>query len=73
MNPGSFLICTHNEGYQASLELRKLYEVLPDSRAARHTQVRVVDESGEGYLYPASYFTIVELPQEIAEEVAHAV
>lgn len=56
-----FVICAMNGGY-ASLELRKLYEVLPDPEAEKHAQVRIVDESGEAYLYTASFFTPVNLP-----------
>jgi hypothetical protein len=49
-------LCIDNTGYPVSLELRKLYEVLPDSKASVLGQLKVVDESGEAYLYPASYF-----------------
>lgn len=58
-----FAICIHNENYPAALELRKIYQVIPDEKAARHQMVRVVDESGEDYLYPTSYFVSIELPQ----------
>lgn len=73
MKQHAFLICTRNTGYEISLELRKLYEALPDAKAAEHAQVRVIDESGEDYLYPASFFAVVDLPQDIANEVVHAV
>ena len=46
----SFAVCVRNDGYEVSLELRKIYEVVPDKVAARHRQVRVIDESGEDYL-----------------------
>ena len=59
-----FLLCIHNTGYTVALELRKLYEVLPDVQADADGYVRVVDESGEDYLYPASWFARVELPIE---------
>jgi hypothetical protein len=52
----SFVVCINNEGYPASLEIRKLYQTIPDERAARQGHVRVIDESGEDYLYPESYF-----------------
>jgi len=58
-----FVVCIKNDGYAASLEVRKIYEVIPDARAAEHQLVRVVDESGEDYLYPAGYFTPIEVPQ----------
>ena len=60
-----FIVCVKNEGYAASLELRKIYQVIPDARAAEHQLVRVVDESGEDYLYPADYFVAIELPQAV--------
>ena len=62
-----FAICIHNEGYPASLELWKIYRVVPDEKAMRHQLVRIVDESGEDYLYPESYFVPIELPQAAEE------
>jgi hypothetical protein len=61
----NFAVCIRNKGYEASLELRKIYLMLPDAEAAKHDQVRVVDESGEDYLYPESYFAEIELPQPL--------
>jgi hypothetical protein len=58
-------ICVDNTDYPASLELHKLYRVLPDEDAERDGDVRVIDESGEDYLYPADYFLLVEFPQAI--------
>ncbi len=58
-----FAICVKNDEYPASLQLWKVYRVLPDSRGERHNMMRVVDESGEDYLFSASYFVPVELPQ----------
>ncbi len=70
-----FAVCIRNEEYEASLELRKIYEVLEDSVAAEHQMIRVVDEEGEDYLYPAAWFVSIELPrnveQAILELVAH--
>ena len=57
-----FLLCVANKGYEASLELRKLYEQLPDKEAERHNQVRIIDESGEDYLYPTDFFAPIKLP-----------
>lgn len=51
-----FAVCIDNSGYPASLELGKLYQVLPDPDARVHGQMRVIDESGEDYLYPSSFF-----------------
>lgn len=56
------VVCIDNTGYPASLERRKLYEILPDATAAAHDQVRIIDESGEDYLYPAALFVTVHLP-----------
>ena len=56
----NFAICVRNRGYRASLELRKLYPLLPDSFADEHQMVRVIDESGEDYLYPAKFFVCVD-------------
>lgn len=52
----AFAICAQNEGYEASLELRKLHRVLPDPSSERHDLIRVVDESGEDYIYPDEFF-----------------
>lgn len=60
-----FAICVQNEGYPASLELWKVYRVLPDEKAARHQLVRVIDESGEDYLYAESYFAPIKLPRAV--------
>lgn len=62
-----FAICIQNEGYPASLELWKIYRMVPDEKAARHQLVRIVDESGEDYLYPESYFVPIKLPQAAEE------
>ena len=58
-----FLLCVKNEAYPASLEVRKVYHSLPDPVAATRGFVRVVDESGEDYLYPSECFVAVELPE----------
>jgi uncharacterized protein YnzC (UPF0291/DUF896 family) len=54
-----FVVCVKNKDYAASLELRKLYEVISDETAAKLRQIRVIDESGEDYLYPEEYFVTV--------------
>ena len=61
-----FAICVDNSEYPASLELHKTYRVLPDEDAQKDGDLRVVDESGEDYLFPADYFVLVELPEESA-------
>jgi len=68
MSEHKFVVCVRNDDYGASLELRKLYEVLPDEEAANHGQLRIVDESGEDYLYPQSFFAPVELT-ELTEQL----
>ncbi len=65
-----YLLCIKNEGYPASLEVRKLYRVLPDASAAAHDLVRVVDESKEDYLYPESFFVPIDLPEAAASAIA---
>jgi hypothetical protein len=60
-----FVVCIKNDSYPASLELRKIYKVVADARAAEHGQIRVIDESGEDYLYPASFFIPIELPEAV--------
>jgi len=67
-----FVVCVNNDEYAASLELRKLYEVLPDEEASKYGQVRVIDESGEDYLYPESFFAPVELPALTEERILRA-
>ena len=64
-----FILCINNEGYEALIELRKLYENIPDKEAERHGQVRIIDESGEDYLFPASYFAPVRLLAETKQKI----
>jgi hypothetical protein len=66
------VLCLQNRGYEASLERRKLYQAIPDRDAQKHGQVRVIDESGEDYLYPASFFAFVKLPPTIRRRVLAA-
>jgi hypothetical protein len=68
----SFAVCVKNKDYAASLELRKIYKVIPDDLAAKHQQIRVVDESGEDYLYPVDYFVSIELPQAVEKALTLA-
>ncbi len=67
-----FAVCVNNSEYPASLELHKIYRVLPDEDDAIDGDIRVVDESGEDYLYPADYFVAVELPQQLKESLLRA-
>lgn len=57
-----FGLCLNNEGYTASLEVGKVYRVIPDDEAAVHSYIRVIDESGEDYAYTADRFHLIQLP-----------
>ena len=67
-----YAVCIRNEGNEASLERNKLYVVLPDSRAEADGLVRVIDEDGEHYLYPAAWFVAVELPKVVERSLLKA-
>ncbi len=60
-----FAICVDNTDYEASLILRKIYEIIPDEPGDKDDLIRIVDESGEDYLYHKSGFLLVEFPQEV--------
>ena len=60
---GKFMLCVNNDEYPASLEARKIYRRLADPAAAKRGFVRIIDESGDDYLYPAEKFVTVELPR----------
>ncbi len=62
-----FVICIENKNYPASLEFGKIYRVIADEKAAQHKMIRVVDESGEDYLYSEDSFVAIALPQ-LAED-----
>lgn len=68
----NYVICIRNDGYRASLEVRKLYQRLADPEADRYDMVRVVDESGDDYLYPSSHFVAVDLPAETGRTLEEA-
>lgn len=70
--PARFLICVDNKGYAVSLEKRKIYLALPDTDAFKHGQVRVIDESGEDYLYPKSLFLPTTVPQSVRKAILQA-
>jgi hypothetical protein len=67
-----FAVCVRNSGYEASLELRKLYAVIPDPDAETDGMLRVIDESGEDYLFPSTNFVLAPLPAAIEEAVLRA-
>jgi hypothetical protein len=66
------VVCVSNEGYLASLERRKIYVVLSDADAEKHGLIRIVDESGEDYLYPKALFRSIALPEAVRKAVLAA-
>ena len=60
-----FVVCIENGEYPASLELCKIYRVLADDEAAKDGDFRIIDESGEGYLYPAEWFVFIDVPHQV--------
>ena len=59
-----YVLCVKNRGFAASLEVRKVYRVRPDPSANAHGLIRVIDESGEDYLYPEKLFVLIDVPRE---------
>ncbi len=66
-----FVVCISNAGYPVSLELHKIYRVVPDEDAAADGDIRVVDESGDDYLYPASCFVPIKVPTAVQKSLLH--
>jgi hypothetical protein len=66
------VVCVDNEGYRASLEPHKIYVALRDAAAEKHALLRIVDESGEDYLYPKAFFRAIALPQSVKKAVLAA-
>ncbi len=67
-----FVVCVRNDGYEASLERNKIYAVLPDKDAERDGELRVVDESGEDYLFSADRFVVIDLPAAVRASLLKA-
>lgn len=67
-----FAVCIANEGYEASLERNKIYAVVEDWDATADGDIRIVDESGEDYLYPSTWFVMIEVPQAVQDSVIRA-
>jgi hypothetical protein len=67
-----FVICVENTGYEVDLERRKIYLVVSDVAAAKRGYIRVIDDSGEDYLYPEALFVPVALPASVKRAVLHA-
>jgi hypothetical protein len=66
------VVCVNNQGHSAALETRKIYVALRDAAAEKHGLIRVVDESGDDYLYPKTFFRPIALPQAIKKAVLAA-
>ncbi|MCC6453689.1 MAG: hypothetical protein IT328_01975 [Caldilineaceae bacterium] len=62
-----YVMCINNAGYLVSLTLHKVYKVIPDEKGERHAMIRIVDDTGEDYLFPVSRFVPVQIP-EVAEQ-----
>ncbi len=67
-----FVVCINNVDYPASLEVHKIYRVLIDEDATSEGDIRIIDESGEDYLYPSSYFVPIQVPQTVGESLLRA-
>ena len=67
-----FLVCVENDGYVVSLEKRKIYVSLPDADAEKNGLLRIVDESGDDYLYPRAFFHPIALPEAVKKAVLSA-
>ena len=74
MNPFKrhFAVCIDNTDYEASLIPRKIYDIIPDEKAAQDDLIRIVDESGEDYLHHISHFVVVEFPAEVEQVLVAA-
>jgi hypothetical protein len=70
--PRQLVVCIDNDGYPASLEKRKIYIALSDPAAGKQGLIRVVDESGEDYLYPETFFRPIDVPQSVRKAILAA-
>ena len=68
-NSKPFAVCVANAGNEASLILGKVYRVIPDAQAAKDDLVRIIDESGEDYLFETSQFVLVDFPSEVKKKL----
>ena len=67
-----FVVCVNNSDYPASLELHKIYRAIVDKEASEEGDIRIIDESGEDYLYPSSYFAPIKVPETVEESLLRA-
>ena len=68
-----FAVCINNSDYPASLELHKIYRVIPDNEAQQDGDLRIIDESGEDYLYPAKWFVMMSVPKKLESSLLQSV
>ncbi|MGM0426751.1 MAG: hypothetical protein ACQEQ7_05900 [Thermodesulfobacteriota bacterium] len=71
-NFSEFVVCINNSDYPASLELHKIYRVIADKEAEDEGDIRIIDESGEDYIYPSSYFVPIQVPQTVEKSLLRA-
>ena len=71
-NETEFAVCLRNDGYAASLEVHKIYRILPDPQAEKDGDLRIVDESGEDYLYPSDWFVAIAVPKVVEASLRKA-
>jgi hypothetical protein len=71
-NLTEFVVCINNSDHPASLELHKIYRVIADKEAEDDGDIRIIDESGEDYIYPSSYFVPIQVPQTVEESLLRA-
>jgi len=69
---GFYVVCIRNDGYTASLEKRKIYRALTDAEAEAEKCIRVIDESGEDYIYPQHFFAAIALPADVERALSKA-
>jgi hypothetical protein len=67
-----YVVCLSNKGYRASLVVRRIYRAIPDAEAEKRGLLRIIDESGEDYLFPESLFSAIELPRGLRTKLAEA-
>jgi hypothetical protein len=68
----NFAICIENKGFEVSLEKKKLYEFIPEKNLQNKNLIKVIDESGEDYLYPLNYFVFIDIPEKIIMQLEYA-
>ena len=71
-NLPEFVVCINNSDYPASLELHKIYRVIVNKDIAEEGDIRIIDESGEDYIYPSSYFVPIQVPQTVEKSLLRA-